>query len=304
MIQYSRLGAKIWYSGIGYGRTTDVEKDEIGYLDYQLLQWQKKMPDELRRHEQEDPESSNRALRRLQVFLYLRANQMRILIYRPVLHSTASALGNRQRAQTVIDVAKDSIQVLVGLSQTSDIYHTLQVGFNYFLVSALAVLVLAVVNASVEYRTHVRDEFYMALDLVKKLSNKSYTSKRLWNTIKCLREVGEKLRFSPHSGSLRAAGTNGNIGSSVPGRLSEYEGRQVLSTTSQGEPSDSPMNGLQMSNELTDFFEIAGDYLTFNGGGGPNGMDGLDGDVQPSDGGMPTFFGNEDEFSRIIGDLF
>jgi hypothetical protein len=67
-----------------------------------------------------------RAGHRLRVILYLRANQMRIHIYRPVLHSATSIIQNRQQAQTSVDVAKDTIRVLTHISQTSDIYHAQQ----------------------------------------------------------------------------------------------------------------------------------------------------------------------------------
>jgi hypothetical protein len=64
---------------------------------------------------------------------------------------------------------------------------------NYFLTSALAVLFLAVAHAPAEFNTQVRDEFHMALDLVRGLSTTSYVSKRLWKTIKMLKEVGPRL---------------------------------------------------------------------------------------------------------------
>jgi hypothetical protein len=60
-------------------------------------------------------------------------------------------------------------------------------------VSALAVLFLAVAHAPADFNRQVRDEFYMALDLVKGFSTKSYISKRLWNTIRGLKEVGPRL---------------------------------------------------------------------------------------------------------------
>jgi hypothetical protein len=118
---------------------------------------------------------------------------MRIHIYRPVLHSATSIMQNRQQAQTSVDVAKDTIRVLTHISQTSDIYHTQQALFNPFLTGALAVLFLAVAHTPAEFADNVREEFYMALELVRALSKGSPISNRLWNTIRHLKEVAPKL---------------------------------------------------------------------------------------------------------------
>lgn len=100
---------------------------------------------------------------------------------------------NRQQAQTSVDVAKDTIRVLTHISQTSDIYHTQQALFNPFLTGALAVLFLAVAHTPAEFADNVREEFYMALELVRVLSKGSPISNRLWNTIRHLKEVAPKL---------------------------------------------------------------------------------------------------------------
>jgi hypothetical protein len=48
MIAYGRIGSKVWRSVAGFdGTGNDVKKDEIGYLDYQVLQWHKAIPGSL-----------------------------------------------------------------------------------------------------------------------------------------------------------------------------------------------------------------------------------------------------------------
>ncbi|KAK2753937.1 hypothetical protein FQN54_007296 [Arachnomyces sp. PD_36] len=316
MVAYNRIGSKVWYSGLGSKGSTDIRKDEIGFLDYQVIQWRSQIP-ELLRYSPNDPprddEHVTRGIRRLRVIVYLRANQMRILIYRPVLHSVTSIMENRSHAQTVVDIAKDTIRVLSRLKQTSDIYHTQQVCFNYFLVGALAVLFLAVSHAPVEFNRHVRDEFYMALDLVRGFSTKSYVSKRLWSTIKGLREIGEKLGLlsraagpepeDPHS--TAAVAMAGLAGHSMED-LSVYGG----GVHGMSELGNSPMNGVQISNELTQLFEAVGGYNNYiPTGPHPEGMNGFveaEGALHhPHPGeGMPSVLGNEGEVSRIMQDLF
>ncbi|KAL2001270.1 hypothetical protein VTN02DRAFT_1959 [Thermoascus thermophilus] len=313
MVAYNRISSKIWYSGLGSEGTTDVKRDEIGFLDYQVLQWYKQIPESLKFYLVESPrngETVSRGLRRLRVLLYLRMNQLRILIYRPVLHSAASIVEHRGHAQTVVDIAKDTVRVLTRLNQTSDIYRTQQVCFNYFLVAALAVLLLAVCHAPMDFNRQVRDEFYMALDLVNGFSAKSYVSKRLWKTIKGLRKIGEKLGLlarpfssetnDPHS--TAAVAMAGLAGHSMED-LSLY-----VPLNGVGELGNSPMNGLQISHELTNLFEAVGGYGNFVASNpGPeaiNGFVGTEGELQTSGEAIPAMLGTEGEFSRAMRDLF
>lgn len=313
MILYNRISSKIWYSGLGSEGTTDIRRDEIGYLDYQVLQWYKNVPDALKLYPVESSgsaETVSRGLRRLRVLLYLRMNQLRILIYRPVLHTASSIFEERSRAQTVVDIAKDSLRLLARLNQTSDIYRTQQITFNYFLVAALAVLFLAVCHAPTEFNRQVRDEFYMALELLSGFSSKSYVSKRLWKTIKGLRKIGEKLGVfarplgpdsnDPHStAAVAMAGLAGHPMEdlSVYGPMSTVD-----------DLGNSPMNGMQMSHELTNLFEAVGGLNNFmtssTGADSINGFVGHDGEMQNTGEGFSGALGDEGEFSRVIRDLF
>ncbi|KAJ6179204.1 hypothetical protein N7519_009665 [Penicillium mononematosum] len=285
--------SKIWYSGLGSEGTTDIRRDEIGYLDYQILQC----------------ENVSRGMRRLRVLLYLRMNQLRILIYRPVLHSPASIAEDRGHAQTVVEIAKDTVRVLTRLNQMSDIYRTQQITFNYFLVAALAVLFLAVSHAPVDFNRQVRDEFYMALDLVNGFSTKSYVSKRLWKTIKGLRKIGEKLGvlarpFGPDSSDPH---------SSAAVAMAGLAGHPIQDLSMYGpmnggnELGNSPLNGLQMSQELTNLFEAVGAFGNFmpnTSSDGISGFVGPDGEIQNTGEGLSGVLGDEGEFARVIRDLF
>ncbi|KAK8216503.1 fungal-specific transcription factor domain-containing protein [Phyllosticta capitalensis] len=197
MIAYSHIGSRVWKS-VANHETTAISKEEIGFLDYQVLQWHRAIPPSLKyAHPSSgnvpDPKQVPRSQHRFRILLYLRANQMRMLIHRPILHTPASIAEDMPAAQTVVDVAKDTIVVLTHTNQTTDLYRRHQVMFNYFLISALAILFLAVCHAPAQFSEHCRDEFYMAIDLVRGLSANSFVSKRLWRTVKILKEVGPKL---------------------------------------------------------------------------------------------------------------
>ncbi|KAI4170994.1 MAG: hypothetical protein LQ343_004531 [Gyalolechia ehrenbergii] len=320
MIAYGRIASKVWRSITapgGAGAGGEIQEDTMGYLDYQVLQWQNTIPDSLRFYPTVDtPDTGppSRAQRRLQVLLYLRTNQMRILIYRPVLHSATSIMENRRHARVVVEVAKDTIRVLSRLNQTTDIYRAQQVCFNHFLVSALAALFLAVSHAPVEFNQTVRDEFYMAIDLVSGFSAQSYVSMRLWQTIKGLKEIGPRLGLV----SRQALSDDIDPHSSAAVAMAGLAGHRVNEMTAfpvaQGPAAvaQSPVTGPQMSYELTNLFEAAGGHSHPIMSANTQSMDygnsyvatqgEADGNITEE--GARVAPGNEKEFSKIMQALF
>src|SRR4051812_28436546 len=105
MVSYGRINTRVWkaVNGSAISNKKSPRKDESeyldsDYLDFQIQQWQQSIPREL----QLIPPKTNsgnqiqpRSLHRLRVLLYLRANQMRILIFRHPLLNTASINKNR-----------------------------------------------------------------------------------------------------------------------------------------------------------------------------------------------------------------
>jgi hypothetical protein len=217
---------------------------------------------------------------------------------------------NRHHAQQVVDVAKDTINTLTGVNQISDIYRTQQVMYNYFLVQALAVLFLSVAHAPAVFCNQTRQEFYSAIEMIKGFSTKSHVSKRLWRTIRGLKDIGDKL-------GMMARGSNGSSDQEVDphsdaavamvgmaGHNVDYN--QMSRGTGLDELGVSPDNALQMTNELSNLFELVGNYGNFNGStpgpdnfnsayGGPGDGSGID---------LVAPFQNEPEFSRIMNELF
>lgn len=230
-------------------------------------------------------------------------NQLRILVYRPVLHSSSSIAEDRGHAQTVVDVAKDTVRVLTRLNQMSDIYRTQQITFNYFLVAALAVLFLAVSHAPADFNRQVRDEFYMALDLINGFSTKSYVSKRLWKTIKGLRKIGEKLGVLARPFGSDSADPHSSAAVAMAGLAGHpIEDLSMYGPVNGNELGNSPLNGLQMSHELTNLFEAVGAFGNFIPGDGMSGFG--DGEIQNTGEGLSGVLGDEGEFARAIRDLF
>lgn len=312
--KYNQIATKVWYHNIAYESGQNTKKDEIGFLDYQIVQWYQDLPESLQfnsRDLKRENEIPSRGLRRLRMLMHLRKNQARISIYRPILHSATSIMENRHHAQQVVDVAKDTINTLTGVNQISDIYRTQQVMYNYFLIQALAVLFLSVAHAPAVFCNQTRQEFYAAIELVKGFSTKSHVSKRLWRTIRGLKDMGDKIGMLARGNSndsQQEADAHSDAAVAMVGMAGGHgaEYPPIPKTNGFDELGVSPENAMQMSAELTQLFEMAGNFGNMNGStpapdnnyGTPFAANG-DGnyDFNPP-------FQNEPEFSKIMNELF
>ena len=221
---------------------------------------------------------------------------------------------NRHYSQNVIDVAKDTINTLTGVNQISDIYKTQQVLYNYFLVQALAVLFLSVAHAPAVFCGQTRQEFYAAIQIVKGFSTKSHVSKRLWRTIRGLKDIGDKIGLLARGGStmndaeqdahsdaaVAMAGLAGHKVDYSPA----YGNATPVQTNGQGqqELGVSPDDALQITNELSSLFELVGGYGASTPGPDAFNFAGGNGDISMTEG--FNAFGNEPEFARIMNELF
>lgn len=241
--------------------------------------------------------------------MYLRKNQARISIYRPILHSATSIMENRHYAQNVVDVAKDTINTLNGVNQISDIYKTQQVMYNYFLVQALAVLFLSVAHAPAVFCPQTRSEFYAAIEMVKGFSTKSHVSKRLWRTVRGLKEMGDKIGLLARSHQTINE-TEQDAHSDAAVAMAGLAGHKVdypaFGNNNQGQNGNelgvSPDDALQITNELSSLFELAGGYGATTPGPDAFNFGSSNGDMNIGEG--FNVFGNEPELTRIMNELF
>lgn len=303
MIRYSRTAAKVWKFISAFNNSKEIKKDDMHYLDWQVQQWGGAIPDSLRL-DASDPNNSKRetrSIRRLRSLLYLRGNQLRMLIHRPVLHTAAHIVRYPSESKTVVDIAKETIRFISQLNETSDIYQLQQVAFNWFLVSALAALFLAAAQAPSQFSNNCKEEFYMALELVRGFSSQSYISRRLWKSIKSLRKLGPQLGLQKHRHAEPAA---------VPGRANDpgIDGI-VPNLPDQAAPpsnhSHTPRDGEQMTQELMEWFEAVGNLENQIMGMGAQPLE--DPGMAPfgsrmADGGYMFDYG--DELSSVMKDCF
>ncbi|KAJ5957972.1 transcriptional regulator family: Fungal Specific TF [Penicillium vulpinum] len=255
MIQYSRIAAKVWKFISAFNNTNEIKKEEMNYLDWQVLRWVHAIPDSLRLDHPSSAESEtamkgSRSLRRLRSLLYLRANQLRMLIHRPVLHTSAHVMRYPGESETVVEIAKDTIRFITSLNDTSDIYRLQQVAFNWFLVSALAALFLAVAQAPTQFSGSCKEEFYWALELIKEVSAQSYISRRLWESIRSLRNLGPQLGLGFQKKRL-------DIQARVENEHLNAHGSPALPQSANSQ-TQTPQDGEKMTQELMEWFEAVG----------------------------------------------
>jgi hypothetical protein len=205
-------------------------------------------------------------------------------------------MSNLAQAQTVVHLAKDTIRYLTHLNNTTNLYRKIQVFYHQFLTSAIAVVFLASVHAPVRFSAVCREEFYMALELVKDLSAKSWVSKRLWRTIGSLKEVAPRFGLQDddaHStAALAMAGlATGRMGPSPVGaspfarptlKSAPVTQQHMTSGVDAQAPVHTPNNGTQLQTEMRRIFE---GYVGINGLPPTSSDDHL---MAPTSAGLPT----------------
>ncbi len=286
-----------------------INSEEISYLDYQITQWHQNLPDLLRYFQ---PEYGHEAMAechnvyRMRVHLYLRANQMRILIHRPVLYSAASIMEYSCFAHAVVGVARDSIRVVTHVNQTSHIRPAQQAMYDKLLVSAFAILFLAVSNAPARFSEHCRNEFHIVLDFIRTRSPSSYLARRLWDTIKILREAGPAVCSNLQNATTPTEDLHSTAAVAMAG-LAGHPVDEAALFSAQSSARHSTNNLNTMADDLANWFEATsgssilpanGDTLSINGFMAGSAADGSGGGV------LPSAIGNEDELSRMLNGLF
>ena len=294
MILYSQLASKVWHvTGVMDNHQAAIlDLGQMTNVEHEIYRWNQSLSAGLLF----DPavtfdakSSIPRGQRRLQVILRLRTNQMVMQLYQPILRSATSIHENYSTASKAVDVAKETIRILVDMNATTDIYRTQQVCFNYFLITSLGVIFLAVSHAPVTFAETVRDELNKALEIVQGASQDSFLARRLWKMGCGLDEVAPKLRTASRQMKL----TNANDPhSNAAVAMASLAGNPVdemaaYSSHVPGSMAGSPVNGKQLSHQLGNLFDS----------------------VKQEPGTLANqvnrgIHGNEADVSRILGGLF
>ncbi|KAM0217659.1 hypothetical protein ACHAQI_001709 [Fusarium lateritium] len=187
MVRYAKLCSKVWDELPLDSSPLSIPKDKVDFFDFLTQKWIHSIPEDLQLvypRLSQAPRHQPRVLQRIRTLLYLRGNYIRNLVLRHHVMSTENLRSDIQGAQLVVGIAQDTIQVLVHLNETSDIYVRQVHTFNYFLTGALASILLAVCHAPDVFADRCRQSFQDAVRLLKNNSQQGHLGRRLWRSIR------------------------------------------------------------------------------------------------------------------------
>lgn len=208
MCHYVILGDHAWNTMVNRDMLAlgkGPSKQAVTYFRYQLDQWHQDMDPSV--HFDATEIESDGAFWSapvddislyIKVLLYLRYNQIQVLVIRPILIYHQAAQNCPELIVEGVDIARRSIRVLQKMSVNVDLYTTRQVILDHFLSSALALLFLAVAydaeNRKVRNTVPVLmpdlSELQMGLDLIDRHRNATESADRLW---KCFNPPRQRL---------------------------------------------------------------------------------------------------------------
>ncbi|KAI1016951.1 hypothetical protein LB504_007172 [Fusarium proliferatum] len=179
------------------------------YLQFRVLQWQQNLPQRLQFRgidDKFDMATEKRGDYKLRLMLYLRANQMRTIILRKAASRFGSHNIDTSNFQVMIQVARDSIQVLARLARETDIYHAQHKTFNHFLETALSSLLLVTCYASPDQSKSCLQDVVTATQLIHRLAGESMITRRLRDKLQTIRKATDELRSQRYAGIGEAFG--------------------------------------------------------------------------------------------------
>ncbi|KAL7905163.1 hypothetical protein GGI35DRAFT_483662 [Trichoderma velutinum] len=190
MVGYGHLCSTMWDALMPSGfHANENPEEKTAELDTKTQEWLESIPAQLRLCHPRlglATRAQPPVLHRLRALLYLRGNHFRILIYRYYLLGPNRIRNSYRNAWLAVEIAQDSIQVLVHLNDSSDIYRRQQAAFNYFLLSALAILFLAVCNDPETFAAPCKKSLHSAIELLRHFSSHSRGSRRLWSSVRSI----------------------------------------------------------------------------------------------------------------------
>ncbi|XWW92310.1 hypothetical protein V2A60_000233 [Cordyceps javanica] len=205
MIEYSIISAEVRRSILQPSTSPTATVTALAatrnLLDFQVTQFQKNIPKRLQflgLQDKFDPTREKRGEYRLRLVLYLRCNQMRIVIHRKSAMSLTGGGFDTSTTNVLAEMSQDTIRILIALARETDIYHAQQRTFNHFLETALASLLLLLCYAEAEYRVGYLPDVLAAMELVQHLSVHSPVTRALKQKLHRVQHMIKSFRVSNH----------------------------------------------------------------------------------------------------------
>ncbi|PKS10910.1 hypothetical protein jhhlp_002668 [Lomentospora prolificans] len=208
MVAYCRISTEC-RSSVLCQTTSNTARD---FSDFRVVEWRRNLPHFLRfdsNHAAFNPVTESRSQYRFRLLLYLRANQLRTVIRRHSIFRSGPRDVDLSSMQTAIEVACDTIRILVTVVQTSDIYQAQQKTFNHFLESSISSLLLFIAHRKDNGDSSCFEELHMAMGLVRGLAPQSCMMRKLCDKLERLKVVQAAL-------TPKTRGHNMSVDSLVP----------------------------------------------------------------------------------------
>lgn len=117
MVLLGRISAKIWLAlSNSSSGGAEPPKDELDFLHYRLDRWYDELPENLKLLDEAGAlalQDNSRGIRRLRLLLYLRARQMKTLLYQRVLHSPALFHSHSSQGKSALTRVPDEAESLI-----------------------------------------------------------------------------------------------------------------------------------------------------------------------------------------------
>ncbi|EHK18594.1 uncharacterized protein TRIVIDRAFT_194307 [Trichoderma virens Gv29-8] len=266
MVSYCRISSDVrkWLLEPISGSASDMTRD---FLDFRVVQWKRNLPTKLQYDSSKkyDAARVDRGEYRIRLLLYLRANQMRIIIHRTSANRLASNNLDPSTVNVLAEVSHDTIRTLVRLADETDIYHAQHKTYNHFLESALSsmLLVLGSINDDANRASCLQDAFD-AVELIQRLSLTSPVSQRLLERLRNIHEAMDSFRArgSRATSQMRDVGERDQQQRGIMGY--PLDSNQPMGSPSQSFPQSSSAGIATLSPDMSHSrrgFDMSGSIL-------------------------------------------
>ena len=267
MVVYCRIASEV---RLASSETSPYTRQSTrDFLNFRVVEWQKGLPSELQFHEERDKvfdlAREPRREYKLRLILYLRANQMRTIIYRKFAVQPDQQSVDQTCINPMVENARATIRVMLSIVDDPDIYWGQRKTFNFYLELALSSLLLVLCFSKNARGLFFLKDIQTGLDLVDRLSLTSAISRKLWENLRGFRD-SVNLAISTNEGMQ-----------TVPTSLGEAEQLQDVASQQNFASSDYTTLRGQQDDPNEASANNNSEFLSLSQGGPSSQPTGLDG---------------------------
>ena len=252
MVGYCRIAGLVWAHISADANTLTQSLSKSHRLQESVTFWRDNLPAVLKLQNTTDLQYDPPWRAKCKVLLHLRANQMRLLILRPLLLSSRAMDTFAAESEEALEIGIDTIRTLVCVQEQTEMLKYCRLHYNHFLVSSLALIFMLVAKAPQKYANRCASTFFAALQLIKILSVDSRITRTLLSRIHTLKDGWALIQHKKRRHQPVPSATTPGLSNSQypePSIASEDESisydkvsqelQSLFNTFSQGRPENS-----------------------------------------------------------------